>query len=247
MVTTRSSSPRATGRPLAAVSSLLFLASVLLLFAMPGTAAVLAYDRAGVDAGQIWRLLTAHLTHWNSDHLFWDATVFLLLGILCEHRSRARTVACILVSGVAITGTLWLFTPELSSYRGLSGIDSALFAMLATWLAIEAVHAGDRARVTLVLIVTGAFAAKVAFECATGATLFVDSSGEMQPVPLAHVIGGVVGLALGVRGPREGITVGELRRRANTRSHVPRPSDVAEGGPGARSHAHRARMTRARA
>jgi hypothetical protein len=51
--------------------------------------------------------------------------------------------------------------------------------------------------------------AKIGFEAVTGATLFVDSRfvdssrGGFQPLPLAHVVGGLCGAACSVGRSRE--------------------------------------------
>jgi hypothetical protein len=51
----------------------------------------------------------------------------------------------------------------------------------------------------MAVFVAAGFAAKVAFEMVTGGTLFVDSTAAgMTPVPLAHIVGGLVGLACGL-------------------------------------------------
>lgn len=223
MPPTGASSPQATRRPFPVVSSLLLGAAVL-LFALPGVSGALAFDRMAVNAGQLWRLATAHLTHWTLDQLFWDGAVFLALGAICERRSRARTFACMATSAIAITGALWLLAPGLATYRGLSGIDSALFAMLAVWLGADARRDRDVRRLAIVLAATLAFSAKVTFECLTGTTLFVTSSGAMQPIPLAHVIGAAVGLILGCRSAPFPKLLGAL---ANPRGPAPRAPHAA--------------------
>ena len=43
---------------------------------IPGWAAAWQYERAAIAAGQWWRMLTGHLTHWNMDHLLWDVLMF---------------------------------------------------------------------------------------------------------------------------------------------------------------------------
>ena len=52
--------------------------------------------------------------------------------------------------------------------------------------------------VTAALAVLAEFAANLAYELTSGATLFVDSgAAAFVPVPLVHLIGAVVGLACG--------------------------------------------------
>ena len=53
-----------------------------LAFFMPGAASLLQYDRDCVEAGEIWRLITSHWTHWSAEHLVWDIVVFIALLVL---------------------------------------------------------------------------------------------------------------------------------------------------------------------
>src|SRR4029078_5316519 len=92
---------------------------------------------------------------------------------------------------------LWLLHPEVAEYRGLSGIDSALFLNVALVLLHEA-HNRRQALLswTLGLLLVG-FIAKLGYEMANGATLFVDSSeAGFTPLPLVHAVGAAVGILL---------------------------------------------------
>jgi hypothetical protein len=98
---------------------------------------------------------------------------------------------------------LWLWQPSLSSYCGLSGIDSALFALLVADVLRRAVAARRRALVVAAGLVAAAFVAKIGYELTTASTVFVEAAG--MPVPLAHVIGAVGGLLCGAtRSSRDG-------------------------------------------
>ena len=54
------------------VASLLFVVLAAALYALPGTAARLQYDRTAILHGELWRVLTGHLVHWSADQVFWD-------------------------------------------------------------------------------------------------------------------------------------------------------------------------------
>ncbi len=182
----------AAGRRLGA--SLLFAALALVAFVMPGAGARFQLDRASVAAGEWWRHLTCHFTHWSGEHLFWDVLMFLLLAIWCETRSRAQMLACVLGSAVLISAGVWVALPSLETYRGLSGIDSALFVLLVIDLLRAASGRRETSVVSILLVCLAAFCAKVVYEIACGQTLIVDPSASyMIPVPLAHLIGGGVG------------------------------------------------------
>jgi hypothetical protein len=44
----------------------------------------LQFDRTSLAAGEVWRLATEHVTHWNAEHLQWDLLMFIVLGGACE-------------------------------------------------------------------------------------------------------------------------------------------------------------------
>jgi rhomboid family GlyGly-CTERM serine protease len=178
----------------------LTIAAVALLIGNMGfTAKLLQYDRVAIAAGEWWRAITGHLTHWSTDHLLWDVAVFATLGFLCEREGRRRFAGCTAASTVLITAGIWFILPNLETYRGLSGIDSALFALLAGSFLRDAIAQRRWNWVAGIAVPLAGFLGKTFFEIATGTTLFVDSAAaNMVPIPLAHVIGACVGLAFAV-------------------------------------------------
>jgi rhomboid family GlyGly-CTERM serine protease len=151
------------------------------------------YHRLAIADGQWWRLLTGHLAHISVEHFFWDALMFITLGSLVEWQSRARWLGVTLGSAVAISAGLWWLRPDMMWYRGLSGIDSALFAcIMAGWLR----HAGMRrllGGLGLILLL-----GKAGYEWQAGQAIFVQfDQPHVTAEPLAHLIGGGVGAAVG--------------------------------------------------
>jgi len=141
-------------------------------------------------------VISGHWVHWSSSHLAWDLGAFVLLGVWCEGRGRARFAACLAAAAVTIPVGLWWLCPELSHYGGLSGLDSALFVLLVCELLVEAL----RERSYFSLAVSGllllGFAGKIAFEVVSGDALFAtDLGADVVPVPWAHLVGAAVGLA----------------------------------------------------
>jgi rhomboid family GlyGly-CTERM serine protease len=192
----RPEAARAT-RHLPGTSFALSLLAILGFFA-PGAGAALEYDRAALAAGQLWRLLSCHWTHWSAEHLVWDLLAFALLATACERLDRRRFLAGVLLSALLIPLATWCLMPHLASYRGLSGIDSALFALLSVALLREVSATSIRAAAAGALL---ALAAKIAYELLTGSTVFVHTDGTaVVAVPLAHVIGAMVGAAVGAWG-----------------------------------------------
>ena len=172
--------------------SLCLLAAAALL--LPSLNGALEFSRTGLADGEYWRLLTGHLTHWNFDHFVWDVAMFAVLGVMCERRGRGRYAVCLLAAALAIPLCVYVLMPEMATYRGLSGLDSALFAMLAVLMLREKWAERDWTGTTIVAILLLGFAAKIGYECLTLQTVFVDSAAaDFIPVPLAHVVGAAVG------------------------------------------------------
>ena len=168
--------------------------AALAIAVVPEAGQYLQLDRAAIAAGEVWRLGTCHLTHWNAEHLQWDFLMFILLGGACELRKPRRMRWCVAAAAGAVTGLVWCCFPDVQAYRGLSGIDTALFTLLAINLVRDARSEGNR---LLTLAASGllvGFAAKTAFEAATGQTYFVDQhAAGFSPLVWDHVAAAVVG------------------------------------------------------
>jgi rhomboid family GlyGly-CTERM serine protease len=174
-------------------ASLLLAAMAFVLWFAPGLSSWCEWNRS--LPWQAWRWLTGHFCHWSAEHLTWDVAAFLFLGAWCERHSRRQFLTCIFAAAVAICLATVLLLPGIQSYRGLSGIDSALFGWLSVGLLRSALDRKDRRMVGVVLLFLIAFTAKVAFECLTASTWFVSAAqGGFVPVPLAHAAGVVAGI-----------------------------------------------------
>ncbi|MFP4580588.1 MAG: rhombosortase, partial [Candidatus Sumerlaeia bacterium] len=173
------------------VTALLCLPA-LVVFYIPGMQDWLQYDRAAIRAGQVWRLLTGHWTHWSGDHLFWDLGTFACLLVWCQARGMKGLVWKNLLASIAISAGLWLVQPDMILYRGLSGLDCFLYSLLAIDYCFERnplLHAaGIIALVALIL--------KVSYEILSGHFLFVGSMPQ-TPIPEAHLFGALMAGALG--------------------------------------------------
>jgi len=128
-------------------------------------------------------LVTCHFLHWSVQHFLWDALAFAALGIACARRDLAATLMTLATAIFVIPLAVTAFAPEVAVYRGLSGLDSALFALLLV-----------QVRSRIALLCGLAFIAKIAFELTTGAALFATNMGEgVVAVPVAHIAGAIVG------------------------------------------------------
>jgi hypothetical protein len=93
---------------------------------------------------------------------------------------------------------VWLLLPSLQIYRGLSGLDCALFALLAVLVLGEKSESRNFRRFVVLLFFI-LFLAKIGIEAALGTTLFVDNSRSgLVPVPVAHVAGAIAGTLAGL-------------------------------------------------
>lgn len=138
------------------------------------------------------RILTCHFTHWSFEQLAWDALAFTALGVACARRNARATHATLLASVLLVPVAVLAFAPEVGAYRGLSGVASAMFALLLAF---------ERRRLTWpVVTVAALFAAKLTFEAVTGGAVFANDMGDnVVAVPVAHLAGALVGVIGGLQ------------------------------------------------
>ena len=165
----------------------------LFVFLQPGWTEALEMNCAALAQGEFWRLFTGHLTHFSADHLKWDLAVFVALGSLVELRNRWHCIGCVAASTLLISLGVWWLQPQFSCYRGLSGVDSALFGYIAMDIMLLARVEGRRGPALAAGMAMMSFVAKIVYELATGCTVFVENAASFAPVPLAHLIGACVG------------------------------------------------------
>lgn len=155
-------------------------------------AEILEYNRARVGAGELWRLGTGQLVHWAPRMAFFDLGVILVLGCLLELTGARRALTqALCLSLLATAVTVHTFQSQLASYRGSSGIATALFAVVVLRGASDRSALG---RTLLILSVIG-FGAKIALEFNGSQPLFVGALSEGVVVsPAVHAAGLTAGL-----------------------------------------------------
>jgi len=158
---------------------------------------LMQFNRSAIMEGEIWRIFTGHLTHWSLSHLFWDILVFLVLAGTIEGFSRRRFLTCFASASLIISLLVFTFLPEMTFYRGLSGIDSGLFMMLLVMLYRKNASEHDLLHKIPYFLLGILFIAKTVFELATAQAFFVQSSDLFIPVPLAHLGGAFTGWIIG--------------------------------------------------
>ena len=150
-------------------------ALALFAAAAPSAAEILQYDRARILSGELWRLATCHVTHWSAEHLQWDLLMFVVLGVICELRNSKRMRLCVAVGAAAVSATVLVFFPAVEQYRGLSGVDTALFTLLAIRLIADARRDGNHLQLAATGICFMGFLGKTCYEALAGSTFFVDA------------------------------------------------------------------------
>jgi hypothetical protein len=169
------------------------LAFVALCAVADGSA--LEYERSG----EVWRLLTGQMVHWTPRMAFFDLGMLLGLGAWLEIRGDRRLAAAALALGAVLTSVAVYLSPDLSLYRGSSGMASALFVLAAFRMA-DSSEPWTRA---LAVSAVALFLAKAAFESLAGQTLFAgDLPQGVRVVPLVHLLGGLAGAVAAAGGLR---------------------------------------------
>lgn len=186
----------------------LFLCLASFLVCSGNAEYLLQFDRTAVGGGQIWRVVTGHLTHWSLDHLVWCILALGFLGAACERLCRSGYLATVAAAALAIPLVIWVVEPGMQYYRGLSGIASAVFVFAAVLVMRTTLQRRQWRGFAPAAAAGAAYCGKILFEFISGQTLFVDSQGLFTPAALAHVAGGVVGVIMaflfrpGQSGPR---------------------------------------------
>jgi rhomboid family GlyGly-CTERM serine protease len=155
----------------------------------------LEFDNAAIHHGELWRLLTGNLVHYGPNHFLLDVGVFLVLGLIYEPYFR-RSFPWLLLSMCAAIGMACLAVmDENTRMRGLSGVDSGLFA--AALFVEFGLARKDPSRWWWVAPAALLFTFKTIYETATGEALLNTSAilGEMKLATTAHLAGVVSALA----------------------------------------------------
>jgi membrane associated rhomboid family serine protease len=172
----------------------------LLIPLIPDAGETLQWQRSGSIVHHSFDWLTGHLTHWSADHLIWDLVTFVALSFGALRLIPRRYLLCLFLAALLIPLEIALNQSHLDSYRGLSGIDSALFGLILAGLWRTSANAGrfHPARLLSILGAVG-FLAKNLFEFGTGQTVFVSgTSAGFIPAVSAHLVGIICGLASGL-------------------------------------------------
>jgi rhomboid family GlyGly-CTERM serine protease len=146
---------------------------------------LLRYDRAGVAAGQWWRLITGHFAHLTFRHAALDLAGLILLWALFARDLRPWQWSVVILAAMAtIDCGLWFRDPGIAWYVGISGV---LHGVLAAAVFVR-LRRGDLEG----WLLAGLLLAKIAYEQIHGPLPF---AGDMPVVVDAHLYGALGGLA----------------------------------------------------
>ena len=168
--------------------ALLATCSVLLLPELGGDAAraLLRYDRAGLAAGQLWRLLTAHWVHLGLEHAALNSMGLVLMWALFARDYQPRQwVSIALASMAAIDAGLWLRDSTVIWYVGSSG---ALHGVMSAGT-LAHLRRGDLDGWILAAFII----VKLTYEQTAGALPFAEGEDVLVN---AHLYGALGGLAV---------------------------------------------------
>jgi rhomboid family GlyGly-CTERM serine protease len=162
------------------------------VFALPVLQALLIYNRAAIHDGEIWRLITGNLVHFSLSHFLYDVVALFVAGALIEIRGYRHFATLCLVSGALIGAILYISSPEIVVFGGLSGIVTATVTLLCLNGLTETGAWQRLCSLTLICLVI-----KMGFEMVLGSSLL--AGAELQtfvPVPVSHVAGAATALLL---------------------------------------------------
>jgi rhomboid family GlyGly-CTERM serine protease len=146
----------------------------------------------GAWVAEPWRLWTGHFVHFGAAHLRGDLLAFVVWAALLEQRER-RTLARIVLGATPLLSLALLAGyPGLSEYRGLSGLDCSLVVALIGERGFSNARFRWLGPACLV-----AFALKCVYEMTQRRALLApDLGGGAKLLPMAHVLGAVLGAVL---------------------------------------------------
>jgi rhomboid family GlyGly-CTERM serine protease len=171
----------------AITAPLIIISLALLCFFLPDNLAhQLDYDRQLISSGELWRFLTGHFNHTNTNHLLLNlAGLVALWALHGDHYQTDQYLSAFAYIAFITSGALFLFSPEMTRYVGLSGILHGIFV----WGSIKDIERGWRSGYLLLFGVI----AKIIWEQIYGASDEIIALIESQVATDAHLWGALAG------------------------------------------------------
>ena len=168
---------------------------IILIFALPKPDLWMAYDRAAVNSGEIWRFLTPNFVHLGLWH-----TLLNLLGLwitMLLFINLLKTTDWLIWFALLFVGNiigLHFWVPHLEHYVGMSG---ALYGLIAA-AAVAELRLGVKLSGLLLIIVGAKIFAPQIFGIESS---YNDWLGG-NVIEEAHLIGFIEGLIVGLSWPK---------------------------------------------
>ncbi len=148
------------------------------------------YARTDISEQQWWRFLSGNFVHLTWRHLGMNALALMAIVILFPKSLTAKGLAlALLVSGLSTTLGLWVFSPDVHWYVGLSG---ALHGLLATLIIVDYVLQKHWLNILLLVVLI----AKLCWEGMMGPMPGSESAAGGPIVVQAHLYGFIGGLLI---------------------------------------------------
>ncbi|MEO0575514.1 MAG: rhombosortase [Pseudomonadota bacterium] len=147
------------------------------------------WDRAALDGGQWWRLISAHLVHLNVMHGVMNiAATVLIFALVGTATNTIGWILAWLMISLAVGLALLQFDQQLSYYAGASGVLHGVVAFGALRLL--------RSRRYESAVLLAGLALKLCWEQWTGATAGTEALIGIPVVVNAHLYGALAGCAV---------------------------------------------------
>ncbi len=179
--------------PLTAGAVLLSAIATVLALEVQSLGALLVCARAGLEQGELWRLLSGPLVHASLGHGARDLAVLAALGAVYEQRLGLRFVGALAAGTVLPPIAALLAYPQGGTYFGLS---AAVYSICAA--AILDGWRSSRFRPSLLTVaLTLTVGANLLHDLLAGAPL-LEFELQVRSAPAAHLLGLLCGAVVGV-------------------------------------------------
>lgn len=153
---------------------------------------VLQFTREGIGEGQWWRFISGNFVHLSWRHFAMNIIAFAAIYALYPNTLSTKVWALVLLwCALSVTVGIWIFSPDLHWYVGLSG---ALHGLLVTLIIID--YSVHKHRLNILLLL--AVMAKLLWEGMMGPVPGSESTAGGPVVVQAHLYGFVGGLIISV-------------------------------------------------
>ncbi len=151
----------------------------------------IAYDRAALETGELWRLFTGNLAHTNDYHLMMNLGGLLAVWLLQGDEYHVRDFALVtLVSALGVSLGLYFLSPGVTWYVGLSGVLHGVFA----WRVVTDLAARHQFGLALAF----GLILKLGLEQQFGAAENTEKLIGQAVIVDAHLYGALVGVVTGL-------------------------------------------------